>query len=71
MRLAQLPTPLQRAPRLSEALGVEVLVKRDDLTGLGLGGNKVRILEPLLGEALAAVPTSCSRPAARSPTTPR
>ncbi len=54
VRLAHLPTPLQRAPRLSEALGVEVLVKRDDLTGLGLGGNKVRILEPLLGEALAA-----------------
>jgi D-cysteine desulfhydrase len=54
VRLAELPTPLQRAPRLSEALGVEVLVKRDDLTGLGLGGNKVRILEPLLGEALEA-----------------
>ncbi len=53
VRLATLPTPLQRAPRLSEALGVEVLVKRDDLTGLGLGGNKVRILEPLLGDALA------------------
>ena len=53
VRLAELPTPLQRAPRLSEALGVEVLVKRDDLTGLGLGGNKVRILEPLLGAALA------------------
>jgi D-cysteine desulfhydrase len=51
--LAHLPTALQRAPRLSEALGVEVLVKRDDLTGLGLGGNKARILEPLLGEALA------------------
>jgi D-cysteine desulfhydrase len=53
VRLAELPTPLQRAPRLSDELGVEVLVKRDDLTGLGLGGNKVRILEPLLGEALA------------------
>lgn len=53
VRLATLPTPLQHAPRLSEALGVEVLVKRDDLTGLGLGGNKVRVLEPLLGEALA------------------
>lgn len=53
VRLATLPTPLQQAPRLSEALGVEVLVKRDDLTGVGLGGNKVRILEPLLGEALA------------------
>ena len=54
VRLATLPTPLQQAPRLSEALGIQVLVKRDDLTGLGLGGNKVRILEPLLGEAVAA-----------------
>jgi D-cysteine desulfhydrase len=53
VRLGTLPTPLQPAPRLSQALGVEVLVKRDDLTGLGLGGNKVRILEPLLGEAVA------------------
>lgn len=54
VRLGTLPTPLQPAPRLSQALGVEVLIKRDDLTGLGLGGNKVRILEPLLGEAVAA-----------------
>lgn len=47
------PTPLQRAERLSEAAGVEVLVKRDDLTGLGLGGNKVRKLEYLVADALA------------------
>jgi D-cysteine desulfhydrase len=52
-RLALLPTPLQPAPRLSAAIGVEVWFKRDDLTGLGLGGNKVRPLEFLLGEALA------------------
>ena len=51
--LALLPTPLHLAPRLSEALGVEVWFKRDDLTGLGLGGNKVRPLEFLLGDALA------------------
>jgi D-cysteine desulfhydrase len=51
--LATLPTPLQRAPRLSEAVGVEVWVKRDDLTGLLLGGNKARKLEFLAGEALA------------------
>lgn len=50
--LAALPTPLQPAPRLSEALGVEVWLKRDDLTGLGLGGNKVRGLEYLIGDAL-------------------
>ena len=51
--LATLPTPLQRAPRLSEAVGVEVWIKRDDQTGLLLGGNKARKLEFLCGEALA------------------
>ena len=51
--LGTFPTPLQRAPRLSEALGLPILVKRDDLTGLGLGGNKVRKLEYLLADALA------------------
>lgn len=54
VRLAELPTPLQAAPRLSERLGgPEIRVKRDDLTGLALGGNKTRQLEFLLGEALA------------------
>lgn len=51
--LATLPTPLLAAPRLSEAVGVEVWVKRDDLTGLLFGGNKTRKLEFLCGEALA------------------
>ncbi len=52
--LAHLPTPLVEAPRLSAALGgVRVLVKRDDLTGLALGGNKTRKLEYLIGDALA------------------
>ena len=51
--LAILPTPLAPAPRLSEAVGIEVWVKRDDLTGLLLGGNKARKLEFLCGEALA------------------
>jgi D-cysteine desulfhydrase len=51
--LATLPTPLQAAPRLSRAVGVEVWVKRDDMTGLLLGGNKARKLEFLCGEALA------------------
>lgn len=50
--LALLPTPLQPAPRLSDALGTEVWLKRDDLLGLGLGGNKTRPLEFLLGDAL-------------------
>ena len=53
-RLAALPTPLEEAPRLSEALGgPRILVKRDDLTGLALGGNKTRKLEYLIADALA------------------
>src|SRR5690348_4578086 len=52
--LADLPTPLHDAPRLARAVGVASLrVKRDDLTGLALGGNKTRQLEYVLGDALA------------------
>lgn len=51
--LAQLPTPLQEAPRLSERLGIRVLIKRDDQTGLALGGNKARKLEFLIADALS------------------
>lgn len=54
VRLAHLPTPLELAPRLSEALDVEVWIKRDDATGLAGGGNKTRKLEFLLGAALQA-----------------
>jgi D-cysteine desulfhydrase len=50
--LARTQTPLQHLPRTSAALGVEVLVKRDDLTGAELSGNKVRKLEYLLADAL-------------------
>jgi D-cysteine desulfhydrase len=46
------PTPLTRAPRLSGRLGVEILFKRDDLTSLAFGGNKVRALEYLVADAL-------------------
>lgn len=48
------PTPLEPLRRLSEHLGgPSVWVKRDDCTGLALGGNKVRKLEYLLAEAIA------------------
>lgn len=50
--LAVLPTPLVRAPRLGAALGREVWIKRDDLTGFAFGGNKVRPLEVLVADAL-------------------
>jgi len=53
LTIAQLPTPLEEAPRLSEALGgPRILFKRDDLTGTALGGNKVRKLEFILARAL-------------------
>ena len=51
--LARTPTPLEPLSRLSHKLGVEVHVKRDDLTGAELTGNKVRKLEFLLADALA------------------
>lgn len=52
--LTRLPTPLDDAPRLGAAAGLgRLLIKRDDLTDLALGGNKVRKLEFLLGEARA------------------
>lgn len=50
--LASLPTPLEPLPRLSELLGVRLLIKRDDLTGLAFGGNKTRHLEFSIAQAL-------------------
>jgi D-cysteine desulfhydrase len=47
-----LPTPLVHARRLSAALDRDVWIKRDDLTGFALGGNKVRALEVIVAEAL-------------------
>lgn len=52
--LAYLPTPIEPLHRFSALLGGPTIwVKRDDLTGLALGGNKVRKLEFYMGEALA------------------
>jgi len=52
LRLCALPTPLMEAPTLSKALGVpRILIKRDDLTGLALGGNKSRPMEFIMTEA--------------------
>ena len=47
------PTPIQRLDRLGEQLKRrDIYIKRDDLTGLGQGGNKTRSLEFLLGDAV-------------------
>ena len=52
--LSHLPTPLEAMPNLSAALGgAEILVKRDDCTGLAMGGNKARQLEYYFGAARA------------------
>lgn len=52
LRFAHLPTPIEELPRLSSTLGgPRLLVKRDDQTGLALGGNKTRKLEFLVAEA--------------------
>ncbi|HEX8028316.1 MAG TPA: D-cysteine desulfhydrase family protein [Vicinamibacterales bacterium] len=58
LELTALPTPLVEAPRLRDALGgaakcPRILIKRDDLTTLGLGGNKARKLEYLVADAHA------------------
>ena len=47
------PTPVHKLGNISRLLGTQVYVKRDDMTGIGLGGNKVRKLEYLLAEAKA------------------
>jgi len=52
--LAQLPTPLEALPQLTRQLGgPQLLIKRDDQTGLAFGGNKTRKLEFLVAAALA------------------
>lgn len=52
-RLVSLPTPLEEAGNLGRSLGIDLLLKRDDLSGTGAGGNKLRKLEFIVGKALA------------------
>jgi D-cysteine desulfhydrase len=52
IHLANLPTPIQKLDKLTALFdGPEIYIKRDDLTGVGLSGNKVRKLEYLLADA--------------------
>jgi L-cysteate sulfo-lyase len=56
VELSAFPTPVEPAPRLAAAIGLgpdDLCIKRDDLTGLGGGGNKIRKLEWTVGAALA------------------
>ena len=52
-RLGHAPTPIDAAPNLGAALGIDLYIKREDCTGLAFGGNKVRQLEFHFGEARA------------------
>ncbi len=54
-KLAVLPTPVQRLYNTEKLLGAKdrMYIKRDDLTGIGAGGNKVRCMEYIIGEAKA------------------
>ena len=53
-RLGHAPTPIDAAPNLGAALGIDLRIKRDDCTGLAFGGSKVRQLEFHFGEARAS-----------------
>lgn len=54
VQLGFFPTPFYKLERMSEELGVNLYIKRDDFTGMNLfGGNKIRKLEFLLGDAMA------------------
>ncbi|SDG22838.1 D-cysteine desulfhydrase/L-cysteate sulfo-lyase [Bosea robiniae] len=55
LAMARLPTPFEPAPRLAKHLGVaSVHIKREDMAGYALGGNKLRQLDFILAEAIAA-----------------
>ena len=53
-KLVMSVTPIERLTQLSDQLGIELMVKRDDLAGTTFGGNKSRQLEFYLGAAIAA-----------------
>ena len=48
-------TPIEYLPTVSKELGIELYIKRDDLTSWGAGGNKLRKLEYLVADALAQI----------------
>ena len=65
LELALLPTPILKLERLSRRVGIELYVKRDDLTGLLESGGEIRKLEFLAAEALsqgADTLITCGRP---------
>ena len=65
--LAELPTSAEPLPTLSKWAGAELWIKRDDRTAARYGGNKVRKLEYLLGEALARATAPSTSACASTP----
>ena len=58
--LSHTPTPLEKMPNLTALMaGPEIWIKRDDCTGLAMGGNKARQLEFYVGQALSRVRIPC------------
>jgi D-cysteine desulfhydrase len=53
VRLGEFPTPLVKLERLSQELGVELWLKRDEMSGVALGGNKTRKMEFILADAMS------------------
>ncbi|SHD77766.1 D-cysteine desulfhydrase family protein [Schnuerera ultunensis] len=53
VRIANLPTKIEKLDRLSSELGKNIYIKRDDQTGVEVSGNKIRKLEFSIGEALS------------------
>jgi D-cysteine desulfhydrase family pyridoxal phosphate-dependent enzyme len=51
--LSRTPTPIHKLSRISKYLGYNIYIMRDDLTGFGLGGNKTRKLDYIIGDAIA------------------
>lgn len=52
LNLANLPTPIQKLTNISKELGVDIYIKRDDLTGGETSGNKIRKLEYTVAKAI-------------------
>ena len=56
IKLGEVKTPIEKLENLSKNYKNDIYIKRDDLLGIGLGGNKVRKLEYILGDALSKNP---------------
>ena len=64
--LTRVPTPLDRVTRIGEQIGLDLYLKRDDLTDLAMGGDKPRKLEFVLGAAARARRSTAARASAHS-----